>query len=101
MLEYANINPEAYEVFELVVSSLDLEDDDVSDELYRALCNNEWHSESYGSVSYSWRAAGGLLAELRDKGECYLDFYGSGGEGIVSLRIAKLLSDLDWFCLPV
>lgn len=90
-------NPEAYEAFELVVSAFDLEDEQVADELYRALSNNVWYSEAYGSVSFSWRSAGELVSRMRDKDECYLDYYGSGGEGIISVRIVEMLGERDWF----
>lgn len=90
-------NPEAYEAFELAVSAFDLKNEQIADELYRALSNNVWYSESYGAVSFSMRSAGELVARMRDRNECYLDYYSSGGEGIISIRITEMLGEREWF----
>lgn len=47
--------------------------------------------------SCSWRYAGGLVADMRDKGEDYLDFYCSGHEGQVNETVAYWLNKLEWF----
>lgn len=36
-----------------------------SQEIYRSLCNTTWEKDGR-QVSYSWRSAGGLLADLRN-----------------------------------
>lgn len=79
--------------------------------LYAALCNVEWRHTSYifeilkNELWYcSWRYAGGLIAELRDQGEDYMDFYCSGidpapgcvGEGCVTDEIKNDLARLGW-----
>jgi hypothetical protein len=46
--------------------------------------------------SCSWRYAGGLVADLREQGEDYLDFYCSGGEGRVASDVREALAKLGW-----
>lgn len=52
--------------------------------LYAALCNNEFQKIDVfeilrdSSYSVSWRHAGSVIANLRDVGEIYTDFYCSG-----------------------
>jgi len=79
-----------------------LNDEDLAIDLYRALCNMRWQSikDPKNIYSCSWRFAGGLVADLRDQGENYMDFYCSGNEGFVSNKIAKILKDLGWQPLP-
>ena len=58
--------------------------------LYAAMCNNEFQKQDTWEVladnrwSCSWRAAGGVVATLRDCGEDYMDYYcsGMGGFGV-------------------
>lgn len=49
--------------------------------------------------SCSWRYAGGLVAEIRDQGEDYMDFYCSGNEGEVDECVAEDLASLGWIPL--
>jgi hypothetical protein len=73
-------------------------DDEFAKEFYGALCNMRWRSKVDPDIIYScsWRYAGGIVADLRRKGERYIDFYCSGGEGIVTKRVEKLLGKLGW-----
>jgi hypothetical protein len=48
----------------------------------------------------SWRAAGAVVADLVGRGECYLDYYCSGNEGVVSERVCEALGELSWTPLP-
>ena len=80
--------------------------------LYGALCNVDWFYRDptkedidelidiLGDVPLSWgcswRFAGGLVADLRDKGEMYLDYYCHGNEGVVHPEIASDLKELGW-----
>jgi len=45
--------------------------------LYAAMSNNEFFYADH-RWSCSWRMSGGIVADLRNKGETYLDFYCSG-----------------------
>ena len=59
--------------------------------LYAAMCNNEFQKQDTWEVlsdsrwSCSWRAAGGVVATLRDCGEDYMDYYCSGMGGFATL----------------
>lgn len=76
-------------------------DDKYALDMYRALCNMRWQNDFLEDVySCSWRYAGGLVAEIRNKGEDYLDFYCSGNEGRVSEEVKLDLNDLGWDELP-
>lgn len=56
--------------------------------IYAALCNMRWQPLEAWSVlkdeywTCSWRAAGSLVADLRQANEDYLDFYCSGASEI-------------------
>ncbi len=63
--------------------------------LYGALCNVSWQKD--GEVwAVTWRAAGAAVARLRNRGEWYMDFYCSGGEGTVDPEVGELLARLGW-----
>ena len=80
--------------------------------LYAALCNNTFQKQDVWLVlkdahwSCSWRYAGGLVADFRDCGEDYMNWYCSGigskedtefvGEGNVTDEIAADLALLGW-----
>jgi len=80
--------------------------------LYAALCNNTFQKQDVWLVlkdahwSCSWRYAGGVVADFRDCGEDYMDWYCSGigskeitefvGEGTVTDEIAADLALLGW-----
>ena len=59
--------------------------------LYAAMCNNEFQKQDTWEVltdsrwSCSWRAAGGVVATLRECGEDYMDYYCSGMGGFATL----------------
>ena len=52
--------------------------------VYAAMCNMRWQPQEVWSVlkddywSCSWRSAGGILADLRNCNEDYMDYYCSG-----------------------
>lgn len=68
---------------------------DMATELYRALCNVDWYKNGI-RWSCSWRYAGGIVADLRNVGEDYLDFYCSGDEGLVNPTIQETLAKIGW-----
>lgn len=80
-----------------------------SQNLYAALCNNRFF---YGDEEWtcSWRMSGGIVADLRDKGETYLDWYCSGigladkdgyvAESVVTEEISLDLMKLGWTVKP-
>ena len=63
--------------------------DTYAQNLYAALCNNTFQKQDVWLVlkdahwSCSWRYAGGIVADFRDCGEDYMDWYCSGiGDGL-------------------
>ena len=86
--------------------------DNYAQNLYAALCNNTFQKQDVWLVlkdqhwSCSWRYAGGVVADFRDCGESYMDWYCSGigdkgdtefvGEGTVTDEICADLALLGW-----
>ena len=66
--------------------------------LYAALCNNRFF---YNDKEWtcSWRYAGGIVADILEKGE-YLDWYCGGNEGFVTDEIRLDLLKLGWVVKP-
>jgi len=78
-----------------------VKDIDFAKDVYKALCNTQWR-EADGSYVYgcTWRYAGGLIAEIRNRGETYLDFYLSGREGQVTPKVERIFNGLGWVKEP-
>ena len=59
--------------------------------VYAALCNMQWQPLEVVPIlknetwSCTWRSAGGIVADLRSKGEDYMDYYCSGMGGVAAL----------------
>lgn len=71
-------------------------DDDVARQVWSALANVSWyHPKSATEASYSFRAAGGLIAEFRGSG-CYMDWYCSGPYAEVSDLVRRVLKKRGW-----
>ena len=80
--------------------------------LYAAICNNEFVKNDVWPIleddrqSYSWRYAGGIIADMRQEGD-YIDWYCSGigdkkeyvGEGHVTNEIRNDLLNLGWIII--
>ena len=77
-------------------------DDKFAKDIYGALCNMRWQrkDDEKNIYSCSWRYAGGLVSDIRDKGEYYLDYYCSGNEGMVTEEVKKEFDKLGWKPLP-
>jgi hypothetical protein len=77
------------------------EDEEFAKDVYRALCNMRWRMKRTPfKYSCSWRYAGGLIAQLREQGEDYIDFYCSGNEGIVAPNVKEIFYNLGWIPSP-
>ena len=63
--------------------------------MYGSLCNVDWYKNGI-RWSCSWRYAGGLVADLRNQNEAYLDYYCSGNEGTIDDEIAEEFAKLGW-----
>jgi len=94
-----------------------LKDDKYAQKVYAALCNVVWVHQSkpqnykeeqeknmrdpstpepLWQWACSWRGAGGLVADVRNKGEDYLNFYCSGNEEEIDEEVADDLKVLGW-----
>lgn len=73
--------------------------------LYAALCNTDWQPSDIMDIlkeetwSGSWRCVGGIVADLREEREDYLNWYCSGLEGYVHPDIEQDLLELGWVCI--
>lgn len=68
---------------------------------YAAMCNTDVYKVgSTGEYGYSWRSAGGLIADILGEGD-YLDWYCSGNEGYVDEEVADDLNDIGWIAIPM
>ena len=108
------------------------ESDNYAQNLYAAMCNMDWQSRDFWQEmkgetwSCSWRHAGGIIADMQEKGD-YIDWYCSGiqnhvtdqaymdmtqeekahydtvrgyvGEGVVTEEIVNDLNRLGWAVL--
>ena len=65
-----------------------IKNDSYAQNIYAALCNMRWQPQEIWPVlnneywSCSWRCAGGIVADLRNIGEDYMDYYCSGMGGV-------------------
>lgn len=83
--------------FEEEFGDLVREDKVVAQTLYASMCNTLWfHKDNRLPWSASWRASGGIVAEMRKCGENYIDWYCSGAEGNVSTLIKDHAATLGW-----
>lgn len=115
-----------------IMAKIRAEDRRYAQNLYAAWCNMQWCPKEIWPTlrqdpdkdlwTASWRAAGRIVADLRNEGEDYMDYYCSGmggvatydlkegeeymaktgyvSEGVVSDEIANDLDKLGWFPVP-
>jgi len=73
-------------------------DDAYAQNLYAAMCNNDFTKNDVWPIltekrwSCSWRHAGGIIADMQEKGD-YIDWYCSG------IRDSKILDDDEFLAL--
>jgi hypothetical protein len=73
-----------------------IKNDEIAKQLWSALANVDWYNPTTREdASYSFRAAGGLIAELRGEGD-YMDWYCCGPYAEVSDHIARVLKKQGW-----
>ena len=68
-------------------------------DLYGALCNNRFFKNGE-QWTCSWRFAGGIVADIRNQNEDYIDFYCYGNEGQVTEEIRNDMLNLGWEIKP-
>jgi hypothetical protein len=111
-----------------IMAKIRAEDRYYAQNLYAAWCNMQWCKRELWPVlkeeywTASWRRAGGIVADLRNEGEDYIDYYCSGmrgglsfdgkeddeyfdrtrfqGEGVVTDEILNDLDRIGWFPVP-
>jgi hypothetical protein len=69
--------------------------DELCRQMWSALANQDWHHKNGDIASYSFRAAGDLIAAIRGRGD-YMDWYCSGPYATVSEEIATDLRVEGW-----
>jgi hypothetical protein len=90
--------------------------DDYAQNIYAALCNNEFMKLAVVPIlkeetwSCSWRSAGGIVADMLEKGD-YIDWYCSGisdggnrtngyvSESVVTIEVREDLKKLGWIVI--
>jgi hypothetical protein len=78
---------------QILIDSNKMSDITFANKVYANLCNLVWYDYINDEViSQSWRGAGGFVADIRNIGEDYIDFYCSGNEGEVDPEIEKLFN---------
>lgn len=78
------------------IRTLIQQDATFAQELYASICNLIWVSPNKNEYTASWRSAGDFVATVAGKGEDYLDYYCSGGEGKVSARVENEMKRIGW-----
>ena len=68
---------------------------------YAAMCNTDLYKVgATGEYGYSWRSAGGLIADILGEGD-YLNWYCSGNEGFVDDEVQNDLNAIGWKVVPM
>lgn len=71
---------------------------DYCERFYGTLCNNELMYGDY-VTGYSWRATGGLIADILGEGD-YMNWYCGGREGAIDEEVQDDLNSIGWRVVP-
>ena len=88
--------------FEMMIARIfDLSDEDLAAEVWSAFTNIIWYNDQGDEASYSFRAAGDMIAAIRAvPGEDYCRWYCSGPTDTVSERVAAAMLAEGWKWKP-
>lgn len=68
--------------------------EDASAQTYTEAMDHLYDDGAKDVFVLSWRAAGGMVAELRNRGESYMDWAVEAESGVISERIRALMAAL-------
>lgn len=80
---------------EVTLGELIRESDELAKQMWSALANVDWTHENGDTASYSFRAAGDLIAAIRGGGN-YIDWYCSGPYAQVTDEIETAMAAVGW-----
>lgn len=69
--------------------------DNICSQWWSALANVDWTHTNGDTASYSFRAAGDLIAAIREQGD-YVDWYCSGPDATVTREINDAMAAEGW-----
>jgi len=75
-------------------------DEQMARDMWSALANVDWKHKDGEAPGFSFRTAGGFIAEIRGSGD-YMDWYCSGQAGTVTQEIEKAMLAEGWTWEPV
>ncbi|MDR0411434.1 MAG: hypothetical protein LBH75_05630 [Treponema sp.] len=64
--------------------------------MWSALANIEWEDTHGNIASFSFRVAGDIVADIRDDGTIYMDWYCCADDGVVDPVIEKAMAGRGW-----
>lgn len=68
-------------------------------EVWSSLANCDWTNANGDTASYSFRAAGDLIAAIIGRGD-YMDWYCSGPYASPGAEVEERMATLGWTCAP-